>query len=138
MGFASISLTFLIAVVYNIFIHYLTSTMFKDYAYQQKFSNTLTLLFVSGIVGVVLGKIFLPDNPKLSNVAINKGLFYGGVMLIITSLFVNWENMNHELRLIMIGSIFAVLIWLSYKYIDDDEEVDEESQEVQELLESLE
>lgn len=132
MGFATIALTISIALVYNLFIHYMTSLMFRDSAYQQKFSNTLTVLFVAGVAGVVLGKIMLPDNPRYSNIAVNNGFLYGGLLLIVTSLFVNWENMGEELRLMMMGAIFGVLIYFAYRYIDAND--DDDDQEVADIL----
>ena len=132
MGIASTSLTIAIAIIYNIFVHHLTSMMYRDNAYEQKFSNTLTTLFVAGVAGVVIGKVFLPGSKSYNNPAVNQGFFVGGLLLIVTSLFVNWENMGEEVRLVMTGLVLGALIWFAYQYADSDN--DEEDKEVEELL----
>lgn len=130
MAFTGTALCVAIAIIYNIFIHHLTSLLYRNHPFKDKFSNTLTTLFVAGVAGVVIGKVFLEDQEKYKNSPVSRGLYAGGILLIITSLFVNWENMGEELRLIMMGLVLGALIWFSYKYIDGGEEEDDELDEI--------
>ena len=100
--------------------------IYKDAPYDEKFGNTLIFLFIAGVAGVVIGRVILDDNHKYQNSAVSKGLFIGGIMLIITSLFVNWDNMGDESRLLILGLLFGSIIWVAYNFINELEDDEEE------------
>lgn len=118
MAFGSFMLSLAIALVYNIFAHYVTATMYKNSDWIDKKNNGMIMLFIAGIVGIVFGRIILPDNPKYDNDIVNNGLLYGGVLLIITAILANLDTINSDGQIILIGGLFGLLVWIAYKYFD--------------------
>jgi len=101
---------FLIVFMYNLFIHHLANFMYKNDAYNIKQSKTTTLLIIMGFIGVLLAKYYF-DKIEI----INKGLTYGGYILLVTSILANWTILTDELKLFLSGGILFFLIWTSYK-----------------------
>lgn len=109
MGFVNVILICGIAIVYNLLVHSIASFTFKDLQYEEKHKNTLLMLVIFGIIGIVISQLIIFKNNK--NSVVGKGLFYGGIILILTALFSNWENMTEEIKLFLVGAIFIYLIW---------------------------
>ena len=104
-----------ISLIYNLFIHYLTSMMYKDLPYAEKHNKTVVLLVVAGIIGIFLGKVVLK---RKQDGVVDRGLFIGGIMLVFTGFIANWENISDEIKLFASGVGLIIVIWLSYKYLD--------------------
>ena len=107
------SLYIVIAIFYNLFIHYLTGSLYKNLPYADRHSNSIVFLAVAGISAIVISKIYIEKNDK--NKIVSKGLTIGGILLLITSLFANWENITNEYKLYLTGITFLLIIWYSYK-----------------------
>lgn len=108
------------------FTHHMASVMYKDLPFDQKNINTITLLIISGVVGIVLGKLILSKDKELKNSSVENGLTYGGWILIITALFVKWQNTTDGLKLILTACFLIYVIWLSYKYFSNNEKTSNE------------
>lgn len=52
---------------------------------------------------------------KYKNSFVSKGLYYGGLLLLLTALFANWEAIAEETKLLFFAGILALLIWYGYK-----------------------
>jgi len=122
-----------IAIFYNLFTHHFISMMYKNYPYDQKQRRTIITLFMIGMVGIVLSKTVFSDNDKLKNELLQKGAFYGGVLLVLTSLLSGWNDMGDQMKLGFIGIVFGILIYFSYKAKQENDI----KEEVDELLEEL-
>jgi hypothetical protein len=96
---------------------------YKELSYDDKFSKSITLLIVAGVFGIILGKVILVKDHNFKNGIIDKGLCYGGWILIGTALLANWNTSTDGLKLIVTGGILMGLIWFSYKNwnVDDIE-----------------
>jgi hypothetical protein len=105
-----------IVILYNLLVHNFTSYSYKELQYDDKVKKTVTMLFFFGIIAYIIAKFVLDDDKnKFKNSILSKGLKIGGALLMITALFVNWENMQEEFKIGTIGIIFAFLIYYSYK-----------------------
>lgn len=109
-----------IAIVYNIFVHNLASITYEDLQYKDKQDNTIIMILIMGIFSIVISKI-LSQNKKYNNKYVRNGLYYGGLLLILTVLFTNWADIGPELRLVGIGAILGGLILYGYK-IDNNKD----------------
>ena len=115
MGFFDTALIISIALMYNLLIHNIASLTYRDEAYDQKMTNTVVMLILFGGVGILVAKVLKERNADLEESFVGKGLYYGGILLILTSIFANWENISEELKLLGIAGILGGLIWYGYK-----------------------
>ncbi len=102
------SLYIVIAIFYNLFVHYLTGSLYKNLSYKDRHTNGIVFLAVAGIGAIVISKIYIEKHDK--NKIVSKGLTVGGILLLITSLFANWENITNEYKLYLTGIAFLIII----------------------------
>lgn len=127
MGFIDTTLYVGIAIMYNLFVHNLASLSYKDLQYEEKHQNTIMMLILFGGIGIIISKIITEKYKKYNNSFVSKGLHYGGVLLLLTALFTNWENIAEEMKLLMVTSVFMGLVWYGYKRenaVDKKKELD--------------
>ena len=117
MRLAKFATIAIIAAMYNIFLHILSSTIYKDSFGIQKLNQTTTFLIVIALLTLLLNYL-LYDKKLLKNSVIYNGIKYGAIILIATVLLTNWENMNSEIFLLLSGILFCGLLWLSDKYFN--------------------
>lgn len=104
-----------IALVYNLFVHNLASISYKDLQYEEKHKNTIIMLVLFGAMAIIISKFIKEKNTKYANEYVSKGLLYGGILLLLTAIYANWEYMTEEIKLLLIVLIFGYLIWYGYK-----------------------
>lgn len=107
-----------IAILYNIFIHYLANMMYKDLPYEEKFKKSNVFLLIAGILGIILSILVLKKNKKYKDSIISIGLGIGGSLLIIISIVSNWENISNAIKIWTSGLCLIGLIWVANKYIE--------------------
>lgn len=120
MKLLNITVSTSIAILYNLFVHHIISMLVRNMNYEDKVSRSTTFILISGVVGVVMSKLLF-DNKSL---VVKNGLWLGGILLIVTSIFVNWQTMNDEIKLLMIGITLFGLIWYSKHTLEKDAEED--------------
>lgn len=114
MGFIDTALIISIAISYNLLIHMIASLSYRDLQFEEKNMNTIVLLILFGGIGILISKVLVDKNKELSDSYVSKGLYYGGILLILTAIFANWENIAEEVKLLAIAGIFGGLIWYGY------------------------
>lgn len=112
MGFMDLCVYVIIAVCYNLFIHQVTSMLYKDCTYDEKYKKSLTFLFIAGLAAIIVAK------SSIKKQIVSIGLTLGGAILILTSIIVNWKNMTDEIKLCMSAVGFGIVIWYFYFYYD--------------------
>lgn len=100
-----------VAIFYNLFVHHLVNSFYKSLPYEEKLNKSTTFIFIAGIVGVILAKLFSKDRSVLST-----GFNIGGVLLLLTAIFVSWENISDDIKLCISACLFALIIWYAHKY----------------------
>lgn len=119
MGLLNITVSTTIALVYNLFVHHLTSMMFKNNEYYEKINKSITFILVSGVFAVVMSKlIYTSKNKKHKPSVVSNGLWLGGLLLITTSIFINWQSVSDDLKLLMVGATLFGLIWYSRETLE--------------------
>lgn len=103
-----------IAICYNLFIHHIVNIMYKDLPFDEKFDKSISFIFVAGILAIVLSKLIQKDS--FTESVLCMGFFIGGVLLVLTSLWVNWDNLSDEMRMVLSISVFGAILWYAYKY----------------------
>jgi hypothetical protein len=140
MGLLNITMSTMIAILYNLFVHHLTSSLFKNNDYEDKINKSIILLLISGTLAVVMSKLlFTPNNSKnkkqKNTYVVSNGLWLGGILLIVTSIFVNWQDLSEDIKLIMIGVTLVSLIYYSKQTLEYEE--DNESEDLTILKDEL-
>lgn len=106
-----------IAIVYNLFVHNFASSSYKDCQYEEKHQNTIIMIVLFGAIGIIVAKIMeknLKNNKKkTSNIA--NGLYYGGILLLLTALIANWDSVVEETKMFIAAGILGCLIWYGYQ-----------------------
>lgn len=115
MGFVDITIYVSIAIMYNLFVHNLASISYKDLQYEEKHQNTVVMLVLFGGIAILVSKIMDDKNKKFKNSFVSKGLYYGGILLLITAIFANWESIAEEMKLFVVAAILGWLIWYSHR-----------------------
>ena len=119
MGILNITVSTTIAILFNLFIHHLTSILFRDMMYKEKTNKSVIFILISGIIGVVMSKMLFKQKKKERSVVEN-GLWLGGLLLIITSIFINWQTMSDDIKLLMIGVSLFGLIWYTKTTLESE------------------
>ena len=105
----------LIAISYNIFIHHLTTMLYKDLPYEQKYSKSITFLVIAGLVGIIASRCILDEQAIYSESVVSMGLGIGGALLLATVVLINWENLDDIIKIGISGSIFVALLYYFYQ-----------------------
>lgn len=102
-----------IAIVLNMFVHHMSSVLYKDLPFEKKSKNNAMFLLVLGIFGIILSKLLI------NNKIISNGVLYGSVLIEITVLFMYWTNSTDEMKLILSGLVFIGLLYFVREKMDN-------------------
>ena len=53
-------------------------------------------------------------NIMIKNKNISNGLYYGGILLLITALIGNWDSIVEETKMFITAGVLICLIWYGY------------------------
>lgn len=67
------------------------------------------------IVAIIIGLLAVSAGIILSLPSVSSGLMIGGTFLTIYGTAVYWYNLSNWIRVIVLGAVLAILIWLGYK-----------------------
>lgn len=112
-----------IAILYNLFIHHLVSIMFKDLDYETKINRGKIFLLIAGIAGTVIAKLVLKPTKDNKDSVVSKGFYYGGLILVITPLFLSWSTTTDDIKLIIVGLSLGGLVWYSNKVLKERNQI---------------
>jgi len=115
MKIADIVLIGSIAIVFNFFIHSLASVTFKDLQFNERNTKTITMIIFFGIMALVITQFIIDRHKQYNNSIVSKGFKLGGLLLIFTALFANWNSVQDELKLFLMGAALATIIWYCYR-----------------------
>jgi len=104
-----------ITFIYLLFIYKLIEILTIKDKPESKVKKTLILAFIFGIISLVLG-YYVFGKSGVKNRPVKISLIIGAIILIFQSLITNWDKLQHDVRLMFIGIVLAVLIFASYFY----------------------
>lgn len=74
-------------------------------------SYTMYVYFI-GIMGLVIAYFFIEDNNNKGNHIVNKGLTYGGIILLLYTIFFYWDYLGDYSKLsLLIISIIGIVYY---------------------------
>ena len=106
-------------ITYSLFIHKLTDVILGNAMTNEKYQTKILILFLSGVLALILACTIFTYNKKYRNSAIKTGFIIGAMLLILYSVFTNWDKVNDDTKLIMSGFSLVGISWYLYNYRDD-------------------
>lgn len=103
-----------IGFIYNILFHKIGNVMYTDLDSKERKQHIITMIFMSGILGIVLGTMLISDDFEYKNSIVGNGLRIGGIFLIFSSIANNWSGMGDHVKVGLLSCILVVLIKKSY------------------------
>ena len=100
-----------IMITFNLFMHFLASSLWQNIPYSEKINKSTIFLFVAAILAITIGLLF--DNKKY--LPIKKGLYYGGIILMLTLILTYWNILSNEIKLLLFIILLSGFIWYYYK-----------------------
>jgi hypothetical protein len=130
-----------LGILYDIFCQKLSDIVFASYGPEEKYQNSLTLMFLLGILGIIIAQTLITKNGYKYRVT-RQGLVIGGIILIIYSSLINWDKMTDYTKLFVIGIAIGALLIYSFWYFDVEETEPKKSKKItkknsEELLDEL-
>ncbi len=104
----------IIGLIYYLIICQISNNIFLENKNIYSTQNSIIFLYFGGIIGLFLGSKMFSKNNKLENSSIKFGLYFGSIMLIFNSMIANWDKMNSQTKLLLLGINFGLLVWFSY------------------------
>ena len=99
-----------LGILYNMFFHKFADFYYKDLSYDNRYKSTVLMLLIAGILGAVIGKIYIEKNfeKKISN-----GIILGGFLLVGSALLNNWAHMSEITKIVLIVLTMGYVIYYS-------------------------
>lgn len=115
MAVLKIGVALIIALFYNIFVHYLISTIYKNDSYNEKMSNGTLVIIIAGIGAIALA-FFISSSIKVYQNVVSLAMLLGGSALLMTAVISQWESIEDIYKLLISGGGLGLLLWISCKH----------------------
>jgi hypothetical protein len=112
--FKDLLLSIPIFIFYILFINKLCETLTSSLPIIERNKKILVGTFIGSIIGLILAFYVFNYNNKFGNRSIKYGLIIGSVYLMGNTIIFNWDSIQSDTKLFMIGTIFALFLILSY------------------------
>jgi hypothetical protein len=112
-------LSFVVGIVYYIFITQIMLVLSEDMPYLDKLHQILVGCIIFGILGLVIANTILKNTSGIKNGVLRTGVNLGSFFLIFYALVCNWNHVDNATKLTLFGMLFGGIIWYSYKYYND-------------------
>jgi len=116
----------LIGLLYNMFFHRLADLVYRNESFKDKYKKTISILFMFGILGIVIGKIILPRNSKYNNSCVSNGVTIGGGLVLASVIINNWNYMGELTKLLAVGLIFSAIVYYSYNKDQIEDQIEDQ------------
>uniref|UniRef100_A0A6C0ECP8 Uncharacterized protein n=1 Tax=viral metagenome TaxID=1070528 RepID=A0A6C0ECP8_9ZZZZ len=104
-----------IGIFYYLFVLKMCEILTCDENYNNKIKKILIISFIAGICGFVLSNYLFGVGKKMENRAVRYGVIFGSAILTINTVLFNWELLDNDTKLFIIGFILLSIIVFAYK-----------------------
>ncbi len=105
-----------IGIIYNLFIGKLADVITSDNSLKDKIQNTFIVQIFGGILALIFA-FFIFDSKRLYNRVAKWGFILGAMILLGYSLIGNWNIIENNTKLFVIGIALLFTIFYSYNTI---------------------
>ena len=102
-----------IIILFLLFIYKLIEILTMKEKPDDKVKKTLILAFIFGILSLAIG-FYVFGKSGLKNRPVKFGLIVGSLILLFQTLITNWDKLQHDIRLMFIGVVLGLTIFVSY------------------------
>ena len=102
-----------ILLLYLLFINKLIEILVSTLDAKDKIKKHLLYSFVIGVCGIVLA-IYIFDNSGIKNRSVKIALSIGSAIIIINSFIINWDQLDQDVKLFMLGGILVLTVLFTY------------------------
>jgi hypothetical protein len=102
-----------IVLLFLLFVYKLIEILTLKQKPDDKVKKTLILGFIFGIITLAIG-FYVFGKSGLKNRSVKIGLIVGSLILLFQTLISNWDKLQHDVRLMFIGIVFGITIFVSY------------------------
>ncbi len=88
----------------------LCGKMFND-VNNKRNSNVFVILVVFGVAAIIAGMVLKAE-------AVANGFLIGGILSLIIAAIRNWGQLQDVFKLLILGFVLALLIWIGYKKVN--------------------
>ena len=102
-----------IGIIYYLIVCQISNNIFLEnqipIKLHESLQKSIIFIYFGGLLGYYLGSNSIKDNNTLK-----VGLYFGSAILIFNSMIINWDKMDSQTKLLLLGINFGLLIWYSY------------------------
>ncbi len=102
-----------ICILYLLFVNRILDIFTENITAEERIKKHIIMSFVIGIVSIIIG-IYIFGSKKLKNNSVRFALIIGAIILIGNSMYNNWDSLDHDAKLFIIGTFFVLGVGLSY------------------------
>lgn len=114
----------IIGLIYYLIICQISNNIFLENKNIYSMQNSILFLYFGGIIGLFLGINMFSRHNKFENTSIKIGLYLGSAMLLFNSMITNWNKMNSQTKLLLLGINLGLIVWFSYYKIKSNNKKD--------------
>ncbi|MBI2581443.1 hypothetical protein HYV85_06615 [Candidatus Woesearchaeota archaeon] len=81
-------------------------------------SNVFVILVVFGVAAIITGIAVKAE-------AVANGFLFGGILSLVIAAIRNWGQLQDAIKLIILGAVLALLIWVGYKKVNANKDARE-------------
>lgn len=107
------TVSIIIAIIYNVGAHLIASNTSKELDYNDRIGRTVLVLLAAGAVAVFTATRIKKTNKKRKNLVLAQGLWYAGLMLIVTPLLLIWTGVSNDMKLVLLMLMLGLLVCTS-------------------------
>ena len=104
----------LIGLLYNYLIYLGTETAYSNLDYNNKENKKFVTLIIFAILAISLSYILNDKRHKYYNKTVSKGIYFGGILMVLISITSHWYDMSKTIKTFIISVLFYILIKYSY------------------------
>lgn len=116
MGIAyNIGFSIPIAIIIYLLSEKVITHLTYDDSLDVKIQKNFVIGFLFGLVYFLLGMTVFSEGSDIANDTLKYSFYLSGLFLIINAVIINWDILNEETKMVILGLAFVGSVVLSYK-----------------------
>jgi len=114
--FAELTNGIILSIILNMLVGTIENMLSKELSPNDKQQQNFIISFISGLVFIFLAYSIFDINGRYYNKSIKYGFLLSGIILIINIIFINWDLLSDQTRLLFICISLFLIFKRSFKY----------------------
>jgi hypothetical protein len=117
----------IIGIIYYLIICQISNNIFLENQIPIKLSESqqksIMFIYFGGLIGYYIGS----KGMKKENTSLKIGLYFGAALLVFNAIIVNWDKMDSQTKLLLLGINFGLLIWNTFNVKDKTKKLEKKN-----------